>query len=97
MDIVSIMSINENDKRLIRCRMLGHEVDFAYCRQGSGDLPCRKILDCWFERFDIEEFIHHHYTPKQVQEILEPSKPKLTSLVDLIRQAQKTIDQKKPE
>ena len=91
------MTIDEHDKRCIRCRMLGHEVDFSYCRQAGGELPCRKILDCWFERFDVEEFIRRHYTPKQIDDILQAPKPKLTSLIDLIQQAQKTIDREKPQ
>ena len=96
-DIISVMNIDENDKRIIRCRMLGHEVDFLYCRQVGGDLPCRKILDCWFERFDIREFIRQHYTPQQIQKILEQPKSKLTSIIDLIQQAKKNSDQKKIE
>ena len=91
------MNINEHDKCSIRCRMLGHEVNFSYCRHVGKGLPCRKILDCWFESFDIEGFIRRHYTPEQIQNILEAPKPKVASLIDLIQQAQKTIDHKKPE
>ncbi|MBN1766628.1 MAG: hypothetical protein JW860_15340 [Sedimentisphaerales bacterium] len=86
------MTIEENDKRLIRCRMLGHEVDFSYCRQVGKDIPCRKILDCWFEYFDVETFIRRHYTEEQIQKILEPPRPKITSIIDLIQQARKNID-----
>ena len=77
--------------------MLGHEVHFSYCRQGSNNLPCRKILDCWFEQFDVEQFIRQHYTAEQIQQIVAPSKPKLTSIVELIQQAQKNNDTKKSE
>ena len=93
--IINGMNINEHDKRSIRCRMLGHEVLFSYCRQVSADLPCRKILDCWFEQFDIDKFINQHYTKQQIQKILQPPAPKLASIVELIQQAQKSNDREK--
>jgi hypothetical protein len=63
-------------------------VTFAYCRQGGVKLPCRKILDCWFESFDVAEFVRAHYTPEQIDRFLAPPPPKLVSLYDLMRQAQ---------
>ena len=86
------MCIDKHDKLKIRCRMLGHEVTFSYCRQPGGQLPCRKILDCWFETFDVEKFLRQHYSPEDIQSILTPSKPKLTSIVDLIEQARKNSE-----
>jgi hypothetical protein len=86
------MSIDQNDKRTIRCRKLGHEVSFNYCRQGSSSLPCRNIFNCWFETFDIEKFMTQYYNEEQIKQILTPSKPKLTSLVEIIEQARKNID-----
>jgi len=82
------MSIDEHDKRRIRCRMLGHEVGFCYCRQVSGDQLCRKILDCWFEIFDVRQFLEDNYSPEQIEHLLEPPKPKVTSILELIREAQ---------
>jgi hypothetical protein len=38
---------------LPRCRRLGHEITFAYCRRENFGKPCRLILDCWWERFDV--------------------------------------------
>jgi len=81
--------IEQHDKRQIRCRMLGHELTFAYCRQGSGTLPCRKIFDCWYEIFPVEDFVREHFTTKQIEPIVLEPKPKMTSLVELIEQARK--------
>ena len=86
------MSIEQHDNRVIRCRMLGHELSFKYCRQGGHSLPCRNILNCWFEIFDIEHFLRQHYNDAQIKQILAPPKPKLTSLIDLIEQAQKNSE-----
>jgi len=68
--------------------MLGHEVGFAYCRAPGAELPCRKILDCWFETFDVEAFLREHYSEEEIGEVLAPPRPKLVSLVELIQQAQ---------
>lgn len=83
------MAIDDHDKRTIRCRRLGHELTFGYCRRPGGELPCSKIFDCWFEIFDVEGFIRQHYPEDQIQQILAPPQPKMASLLDLIQQAQK--------
>ena len=89
------MAIEDHDNRSNRCRMLGHEVEFRYCRQGSRvdgeDSPCRKILDCWFETFDVEEFIRENYGQAMIDEILQPPKPKMASILELIEQARKNM------
>ena len=77
--------------------MLGHEVDFGYCRQGSGVLPCRKVFDCWFETFAVEDFIGAHYSEDQIQQILAPAKPKLTTILELIQQAQQNAKPDEPQ
>ncbi|OPZ99531.1 MAG: hypothetical protein BWY71_00959 [Planctomycetes bacterium ADurb.Bin412] len=82
------MTIERHDIRKIRCRMLGHEVPFGYCRQGCGELPCRKIFDCWFEVFPVEEFMREHYSREQIEKILSPPPDKVTTLIDLIQRAQ---------
>lgn len=94
------MAIDEHDNCSIRCRMLGHEIEFRYCRQGSRvdgqDSPCRKIFDCWFERFDVEEFIREHYGQEMIDTILQPPKPKMASILELIEQARKNAPPTQP-
>lgn len=68
--------------------MLGHDVHFSYCRQPGRDLPCRKILDCWFELFDVRDFVRTHYPDEQIAEMLQPRREKVVTLVELIRRAQ---------
>lgn len=89
------MSIEEHDNETIHCRMLGHEVPFSYCRKGATDQPCRKIFDCWFQTFDIEQFIQEHYTEDQIQAFLSPPKPKMETLLDLIRNVEEDVKQTK--
>ncbi len=91
------MSIDNRDKEAIRCRMLGHEVNFAYCRQVTNQLPCRKILDCWFERFDVAQFVRENYSAEEIAKILAPPKPRITSIVELIQQAKENSDAEEAE
>lgn len=82
------MSIDEHDPKIIHCRMLGHEVPFSYCRIAADTLPCRKIIDCWYGTIDVERFLKSHFTDEQIRAILAPPRPKITTIVDMIRQAQ---------
>jgi len=82
------MSIDQHDNKKIYCRMMGHHLNFAYCRKTASAQPCRKIFDCWFETFDIEQFMQKHFTDEQIKTILAPPKAKVTSLIELIQQAQ---------
>ena len=86
--------LNDHDEDIIlRCRRLGHEVNFRYCRQENGGKPCRLILDCWWETFDVREFLRANL-PKEDMDLVEragrsPGVPKLASLLDLIEQAKR--------
>jgi hypothetical protein len=73
-----------------RCPMLGHEVTFNYCLSAGNTLPCRKIFDCWFERFDITTYMKENFDEDVLKKITAPSKPKITSLVELIQKAKNT-------
>lgn len=86
--------IEEHDERKTRCRILGHEVTFEYCRKVKEGFPCWKVLDCWFEQFAVQEFVRKHYTPAQMEEFLARPKPKIVSLVELIQQAQEASGEK---
>jgi len=68
--------------------MLGHPVPFGYCRRVAEGLPCRKVLDCWHERFDVVAFVREHYTPRELETAQAPPAPKIVTLVDLVRRAQ---------
>ena len=69
--------------------MLGHELQFAYCRQPGADTPCRKIFDCWWEAFDIHSFMDANYDAEVIAKITAEPKPKMLSLVELIERARR--------
>jgi hypothetical protein len=83
-----VAMIDQYDNLRIYCRILGHEVPFSYCRQGAFGQPCRRIFDCWFEKFDIQKFMQEHFTQEQIQALLAPPTDKVVSLIELIRKAQ---------
>lgn len=76
--------IKQYDNLEYRCRMLGHNVPFKYCRTVQEKLPCSKIIDCWFRRIPIEDFIKNNYNEEEIKQILVQPKSKMVSLVDLI-------------
>jgi hypothetical protein len=47
-------------------------------------------MDCWFEKIRIEEFLKENYKEEEISYIFKVSKPKLTSIIELIEKAKKT-------
>ena len=82
------MSIDQHDKRTIRCRRLGHEVTFHYCRTQEGCTPCAGILDCWWEAFDVRAFLEEAIPAKDLDALVgRRPRAKVVTLLDLIDQA----------
>jgi hypothetical protein len=69
------------------CRMLGHEIAFHYCRTVAQGIPCRKIMDCWFESLPMREFIDECYSAEEQERIFREPAPRIASLIGLIEQA----------
>jgi hypothetical protein len=87
--------IEKYDKQEGYCKMLGHFLTFDYCRTASKGLPCSKVLDCWFQHFQIEKFISENYSIEEQKAIFEPPKPKLLSITEILEQAQQRIKENK--
>ncbi len=80
---------NEKDSLEQRCPRLGGPVTFKYCRQGGeDDKPCFKIMDCWWESFDVKTYLEDILSESDFKALMN-AKPadKITSLIDLIEQA----------
>lgn len=79
------------DDYRIRCRKLGHEVPFSYCRSESRGLPCFRTLDCWYDHFLVEDLLRRELKPEEWdQAFTRPPKPKVLTLMDLIEQAKRS-------
>ena len=56
------------DKLERRCPRLGGPVCFEYCMRGeTSGQPCFKILDCWWERFDVQHYLKAILPPEQFE------------------------------
>ncbi len=72
-----------------RCPRLGGQIQFDYCLTAENHAPCFKIIDCWWERFDVYHYLEATLPPAQFESLLQagPPKPKTTSLIELIEAA----------
>lgn len=84
--------ITSHDHRSRRCPMLGHLLEFSYCRTTGSNVLCRKILDCWWETFDVKSFLKAHFGDDQIAGISAPPQDKVLSLMEMIRKAQEGED-----
>jgi hypothetical protein len=73
------------------CRLLGHYLRFSYCRSYREGFPCHKILDCWFEKFDVRKFLEENYAASEIERFLQPPQPKMQTLMSLIQKAQERM------
>jgi len=77
-----------------RCPRLGGPITFQYCREtGEGGLPCWKVVDCWWEYFDVLSVLKENLPAEKFNRILTASpKPKITSLIELAQAAKKRCE-----
>ena len=82
---------HKQDSLVRRCPRLGNPVPFNYCEICDDDQqPCFKILDCWWEHFDVVQYLKDNLSEDQFNRLTEARpKPKVTSLIELIEQARK--------
>jgi len=72
-----------------RCPRLGSPVSFSYCMEcGDTDLPCWKVIDCWWEFFDINSYLQQQLSETDYQKLVNQKPPnKVTSILELIEKA----------
>ncbi len=79
----------------LRCPRLGNEVRFSYCRREGGDLPCLRIITCWYPFFPVEQHLRESMTADSWDGFVrQVPKDKVTTLIDLIEAAKKQVKQK---
>ena len=57
--------ISKHIHKETHCARLGHMVPFSYCLKPAQDTPCFKILDCWWQFFDVVKCLEA-YLPEDV-------------------------------
>jgi hypothetical protein len=72
-----------------RCPRLGGPVSFSYCLCSETDRrPCFKMLDCWWERFDVVGYLTRILGSAEVEKLQTAApRPKVQSLLDLVAAA----------
>jgi hypothetical protein len=82
---------DQQDSLVRRCPRLGNPVPFNYCGIcGDEQQPCFKILDCWWEHFDVVQYLKDNLSEDQFNRLTQARpKSKVTSLIELIEQARK--------
>ena len=82
----------------IRCPKLGGPVTFEYCRIERQPRPCHRAIKCWSFHFDVDAFFRGILTREEFEEcFLEPPPSKVATLMELIEQARKTLENKQKE
>jgi hypothetical protein len=76
-----------------RCPRLGGPVSFGYCCTAEPNhMPCFKVFDCWWERFDVVGYFRQRLSPDAYNALRNARPPEKTaSLVDIIRQARQRL------
>jgi hypothetical protein len=81
---------NDPDQLQRRCPRLGGPIEFVYCRTCEDqNQPCLKIFDCWWEFFDVVTYMREHLPKEQFDKLVHnKTKPKVVSIVEMIREIQ---------
>jgi hypothetical protein len=92
---------DRHDEQTRRCPRLGGPIRFGYCRTAGEDGgPCRKSLDCWWERFDVAGHLRRILGPERLAAFAALAdrgpRPKVTSLLDQIRAARSRTGMAEP-
>jgi len=85
------VALTDNDERVLRCRRLGHSVSFHYCRTQEADSLCPRILDCWWEVFEVHAFLQENLPAEKLHALAEHApRPKVLSILDIVEQVRKS-------
>jgi hypothetical protein len=79
--------MEEEEKHLTRrCPRLGGPVSLHYCKSGGAEgEACWKIIDCWWEIFDIAGYLRDTLSPDQYSRLIHTQpKPKMASILEIV-------------
>ncbi len=76
-----------------RCPRLGGPVDFFYCKTCEPQRhPCRKVIDCWWETFDVKRYLQENLAPEIVKQLTtHETEPKISQIVKIIARTNKRL------
>jgi hypothetical protein len=92
------MTVHQIEEKERRCPRLGSVISFRYCMiSGSDNLPCIKILDCWWETFDVESYLKEQMTDPTFKRLIKAAQAqpnKIGSIVEIANMARCKPDKK---
>lgn len=76
----------------LRCPRLGGSVPFAYCLAPGEPTPCYKILDCWWEVFDVTSYLKTHLPEETLNLLLQDrNRPnRLNTILEIVERFKNT-------
>lgn len=87
------MSDQPIDDRERRCPRLGSPISFRYCMiSGEDDNICWKILDCWWEMFDVEGYLKANMPEAAFNQLMasaDKPKNKISSILEIAAKVKK--------
>lgn len=84
------------DNLQIRCPKLGGEVTFAYCLQEGIDLPCARVISCWYAYFPVEHYLRNSMSEEAWDRFTKYTpRDKIATLVELIEKAKRAKKEEK--
>ena len=75
----------------LRCPRLGGTVPFRYCMAPAEPTACPKILDCWWEVFDVSSYLKERLSEKDFLRVVNNRKPpsRMNTILDLVEKFKK--------
>lgn len=75
----------------LHCPRLGHLIRFAYCLHPGEDTPCFKIVDCWWQTFDVVAYLKAHLDPETFSRLCEERAPpnRMSSILEIVDRIRK--------
>ncbi|MEW6442330.1 MAG: hypothetical protein AB1640_15440 [bacterium] len=61
----------ETGQRQTHCPRLGGPVPFRYCLKPAQPQACFKILDCWWQIFDVVTYLREHLEPPELEALMQ--------------------------
>lgn len=88
------MTDHHIEDRERRCPRLGGTViSFGYCIiSGNDRLPCLKILDCWWEEFDVQAYLKEQMTAPAYEKLIgaaQAQQNKISSIIEIAAMAKR--------
>jgi hypothetical protein len=74
-----------------RCPRLGGTVPFRYCMAPGEPTPCYKILDCWWEIFDVASYVKAHLPEEKFERVFKDrgSPNRLNTILEIVEKCKK--------